>query len=88
MGLSRLNDVNRFGLGNVNDVGSCWPEHCPPEIPEGIWQKLRPGLEENGLRCLKPVLGCCCNKKEENSTTSGMTKEVVAANPTARSVTV
>ena len=52
----------RLGLGNVNDVGSCWPKNCPPEIPQEIWrEKLRPGLERNGLRCRRPELKCCCN---------------------------
>jgi len=55
---------DRLGLGQLNDVGACWP-NCPVDIPEEQWPQLREGLTRNARCELSRLLGstfqrCCC----------------------------
>ncbi|CAJ1341119.1 unnamed protein product [Effrenium voratum] len=49
---------DRFALGNVNDISSCWP-NCTRDIPQAVWGQMAVGLQKNG-HCLSPRMACCC----------------------------
>eukprot|EP00927_Polykrikos_kofoidii_P009244 TRINITY_DN13842_c0_g2_i1.p1 TRINITY_DN13842_c0_g2~~TRINITY_DN13842_c0_g2_i1.p1 ORF type:complete len:444 (-),score=41.13 TRINITY_DN13842_c0_g2_i1:56-1387(-) len=40
--------LSRKGLGEVNDVGECWPS-CPTDLSRATWKQLRRGLRKSLL---------------------------------------
>ena len=56
--------IKRMGLGQVNDVGHCWPD-CTANLSRSEWSSLQPGLKANAECSLSDSdwasfgSGCC-----------------------------